>query len=185
MITSRHLRPFSHLGAITCVLASLAFVHPVHAGGRFQTCAPVIVGTYLFDATIESGFPPFFPSGLEVQGLMTLHDDGTVVVRHNFGPPGQSLEPALGVWKRVGRDEIKIVYLFFNVPRLDPTATTAELAVLIDRVTVILKRDRRYGILEGSLINEFFLPSQDPLDPAESPLGAVTATVENARRMLL
>ena len=188
MHTSVHLPRLRRFGALALTLGVIAVATPAQAFGPFGFCPPGYAGAYLFDGTIESGepgLPPFLTAGLGVQGVMTLHSDGTVVVRHNFGPPAQAIEPSLGAWKRTGPNQIKIVYLFFNVPRqTDPASTTPELGILIDRVTMHLERDHVFGILEGTLVNEVFLPTQDPLDPASVPIVAISGTVTNARRIL-
>jgi hypothetical protein len=176
------------MGLVSTILAVACL--PATAGSKSSQCrkGPDFVGTYLFDGTIESGvpgLPPFLTAGLEIQGLFTLHKDGTVVVRHNFGPPAQNLEPGLGSWKKTGPRTARVVYLFFNVPRIaDPTAPTPELGIFVDRVTIELEMDHEFGIVEGNLVNEFFLPSQDPLDPSTAPLGAVYASVSNGRKVL-
>jgi hypothetical protein len=189
MNTLRPARLFPRLGAIaTAMVLPLVCLTPARADDHNSCQSPGVVGAYLFDGTIDSGIPGlpgFLTPGLEVQGVFTLHDDGTVVMRHNFGPPTHGIEPGIGAWKREGRDGIKIVYVFFNVPRqTDPASTTPELGILIDRVTMHLTRDHPSGILEGSLINEVFLPSQDPLDPASVPVASVLGTIVGARRIL-
>lgn len=173
------------LGLVALLVGLAGFTVSAESKGRQVSS---FVGTYLIDGVVQSGepgLPPFLTEGLEVQMLVTMGIDGTVVVRHNFGAPNQNLEPGLGEWKRTGRRTAKLVYLFFNVPRIqDPTSTTPELGIFTNRITVHLSMDRKYGIVEGSLVNEFFLPTQDPLDPSETPLGAVHLKLENGRQVL-
>lgn len=188
MKTHNARRAFIRLGFLSSLVAVACLT--ATAGSKSSRCrsGPDFVGTYLFDGTIESGvpgLPPFLTAGLEIQGLFILHEDGTVVVRHNFGPPNQNIEPGLGSWKKTGHRTARIVYLFFNVPRIaDPAATTPELGIFIDRVTIDIEMDRSFGIVEGNLVNEFFLPSQDPLDPSTAPIGAVYVSVSNGRKVL-
>ena len=130
----------------------------------------------------SAGVPPFLLN-LTWQGLMTLHDDGTVVIRHSFSNPGVNIDPGLGVWKKTGRSSIKVTYLVFIVPRLEPGAI-AEQARFICRITLRLERDHNFPILEGTSLNEVLLPTQDPLDPDEVPFATVSATIADARPMI-
>ena len=174
MKTLNYRKNILKIGLVALLFVFAGYTASADARGKR---IPHFTGTYLIDGTIEKGdpaLPPFLTEGLKVQMLVTMGIDGNVVVRHNFGPPNQNLDPGLGEWKRTGRRSAKIVYLFINVPRNpDPASTTPELGIFTNRVTVHLEMDREFGIVDGTLVNEFFLSSQDPLDPSETPLGAV------------
>lgn len=187
MNTLNARRSLIRLGLISTLFAAACL--PATAGSRASYCrnGHDFVGTYLFDGTIESGvpgLPPFLTAGLGIQGLFTLHEDGTVVVRHNFGPPNQNIEPGLGSWKKTGHRKARLVYLFFNVPRIAAPGPTPELGFTVARVTFDIEMDREFGIVEGTFVNEVFLSSQDPLDPSVAPQVAIHGTVLNGRKVV-
>ena len=182
-MNSKYLSIKSHLSIVGLIRPgmALAFLFCLSIGcGSPQSYQNRLdfqfAGTYSTTGALteaKPGFPPFLSEGMEIQSLLMLHSDGTALTRWNFGPPAAAINPAFGVWERIGRNEIKVVFLFYGVPRLaDPLGSEPELSVNIGRVTTILKWNPETRMLEGTFANEVFFGPVDPLDPSSVP-GAV------------
>ncbi len=139
-----------------------------NAGGKSKK----IAGTYFGHGVIESGtpaLPPFITPGFQFQTLIILTREGIALGRNSFGPPGRNVTPGFGTWKRMDGHRVKILFFYFDMDQ------NGQL-MFKGRVSGIVTFDQDFESFEGSLENELFLPFQDPLDPAEVPIGVINGT---------
>ncbi len=127
-----------------------------------------VAGSYLVDIDVQ-GFGP-------ARGLQTLTADGGLVSTDtsSFGAQGTLNSPGHGAWRRSGSSEITSTALIFI---FDPTGQH----VITANPRGVLVFDDDFETATGTLDTSLFFPSQDPLDPEETPFAVFPGTVSYRR----
>lgn len=115
--------------------------------------------------------------------MVTLHSDGTqITVQAGMFSEDSSLggmrrrTPALGVWRKVGENEIQITNIRFYTDSLGSNYQPDGLIFKATFVAVFDKpvRGQSLGFTVGSVLGEFFKPDQNPV--TDEPVGVFTLT---------